>query len=179
MKETFRLPLTLALVCAACSFVLTCVHLKTREPIRQASRAKAFAAARAVLPSGCEVSESGGVFKASKGGKVAGYATLGRSSAGYGGELVLMVGIGSDGRLLGYSVVSSKETPGLGSQVGGESFRGQFTGQLAGGGTVDGWKVRQDGGAFDAVTAATISSRAAIEAIGDAVHRIEDAARVR
>ena len=68
----------------------------------------------------------------------------------------------NDQTISGYKVISSKETPGLGSKVSDSKFSEQFIGIRPKKKT---FKVKQDGGEIDAVTAATISSRAVIDAI--------------
>ena len=57
-------------------------------------------------------------------------------------------------------VFSSAETPGLGSRVGEDSFLRQFAGK-----TVEGLKLKRDGGSIDAISGATISSRAVVSAL--------------
>ena len=71
----------------------------------------------------------------------------------------MMVGVANDGTVTGISVISHTETAGLGavaaaSTSAGESFRGQFVGM---GGSVS---VTKDGGGVNAITGATITSRA-------------------
>ena len=71
----------------------------------------------------------------------------------------MMVGVDNDGKVLGISIISHTETAGLGAVAAattsaGEAFRGQFVGQS---GSV---AVSKDGGAMDAITGATITSRA-------------------
>lgn len=172
MKDLLKLSLTLTSVCATCALLLAFVHQKTKAPIEIAKRAKTLVAAQVVLPANSQVIETNGVFVAQREGQIVGYATKGTCPNGYGGPLELMVGVDAEGKLVGYSVVDSKETPGLGSQIADKGFKNQFVGKPTANNAVDQWKVRQDGGDFDAVTAATISSRAAIGAIQDAIRTI-------
>ena len=67
-----------------------------------------------------------------------------------------------DGTVSGYKVIHSNETPGLGTKVSEPRFKEQFAGIRP---KKHLFKVKQDGGGIDAVTAATISSRAVIDAI--------------
>ncbi len=106
-------------------------------------------------------------------GELIGIAVPGVSHKAYGGDMVLMVGIRSDGTINGIQVLTLKETPGLGTRVADEKFQNQFIGKGLGGDFV--WKVRKDGGSVDAITGATISSRAATEAIQNALERFERA----
>ena len=84
--------------------------------------------------------------------------------AGFGGQIVMMVGVDLDGAITGISVVSHKETKGLGSVMAentavGQAFRDQFVGQSGSLG------VDKDGGEIDAITGATISTRAVVNGV--------------
>ncbi|MCG8480112.1 MAG: RnfABCDGE type electron transport complex subunit G [Spirochaetales bacterium] len=112
------------------------------------------------------------LYPATRDGARVGTAVRSFSAAGYGGDLVVMVGFDSEGRVTGSTVLQHAETPGLGAKITEESFRAQFVGMRPG---VAPLAVRQDGGLVDAITAATISSRAFVEAINLA-WRVVDAA---
>ncbi|MBN2077873.1 MAG: RnfABCDGE type electron transport complex subunit G [Spirochaetes bacterium] len=82
--------------------------------------------------------------------------------AGYGGEMSVMVGFDlAAGSLTGIGITSHKETPGVGSRVTENAFTRLFVGR--GGG--DPIKVKAEGGVIDAVTGATISSKAVCAAV--------------
>lgn len=85
---------------------------------------------------------------------------------GFGGKIELMVGILQNGIINKVSVLSQAETPGLGANMVNDKFKGQFEGKDPQTFTL---KVKKDGGDVDAITAATISSRAVSEAIQKAV----------
>lgn len=146
MKKTFGLLVSLTLISGACAAVLAYVNNITRGPIA-ATAEKAREAARAAVLRGEE-----------------GYAAEGRSSEGYGGDIVLMVGFKKDKKtVISYKVIQADETPGLGMKLKAPEFAGQFSGR-------DGraLKVRKDGGDIEAITSATITSRAVCKAIADA-----------
>ncbi len=88
------------------------------------------------------------------------------SGKGYGGEVGLMVGIDvSDDKLLGVGVTTHAETPGMGARAKTEpGFTAQFKGLPA----IESFKVNQDGGAINALSGATITSRAVCSAATDA-----------
>ncbi|MBO7460024.1 MAG: RnfABCDGE type electron transport complex subunit G [Bacteroidales bacterium] len=92
------------------------------------------------------------------------------SKNGFGGKIELMVGMFSNGIINKVSILSQAETPGLGANMVNDKFKGQFDG-------VDPktfiLKVKKDGGDVDAITAATISSRAVSEAIKKAADGFE------
>jgi len=89
------------------------------------------------------------------------------SDKGYNGLIKLMVGLNTKGDIIGISVLQQKETPGLGTKMTSNSFLEQYKGK-----NPEKWKlkVKKDGGQTDAITGATISSRA----FNDAVQRAYD-----
>ncbi len=93
--------------------------------------------------------------------------------SGFGGGITMMVGILPDGTVSGISIVSHTETAGLGSiaaasNAAGEAFRGQFVG-LSGNLAVD-----KDGGDIDAITSATITSRAVVNGVNAALECVKN-----
>ena len=84
------------------------------------------------------------------------------SKNGFGGKIELMVGMLANGIINKVSVLSQAETPGLGANMVNEKFKGQFSGKDPKQFML---KVKKDGGDVDAITAATISSRAVSEAV--------------
>ena len=80
------------------------------------------------------------------------------SGKGYGGEVGVMVGIDvQDDKLMGVSVTTHSETPGMGARAKTDpSFVAQFKGLQA----KENYKVTQDGGSVNAISGATITSRA-------------------
>lgn len=91
---------------------------------------------------------------------------------GYAGEIRLLIGIQADGRLAGVRVTGHMETPGLGDYI--DIARGPWIQQFSGKSLTDpadaAWKVRKDGGAFDYLAGATVTPRAVIKAVNQALH---------
>lgn len=89
-------------------------------------------------------------------------------NASFGGDLTIMVGFDPDGNILGYKVLNTNETPGLGAKAG-EWFqkdgRGSIIGKNPSAGEI---KVSKDGGDVDAITASTITSRSFLRAVNAA-----------
>ncbi len=102
------------------------------------------------------------VYSAQVDGTTTSYAVKSYSKMAFGGEMWLMVGFTADGKINRISVLDQKETPGLGTKVDDDSFKGQFFGKDPGSFNL---KVKKDGGDVDAITAATISSRAYSDAV--------------
>lgn len=99
-------------------------------------------------------------YKMTKDGADAGYCVE-VGPTGFGGAVDTMVGIDGDGNVTGISVISaSSETPGLGARSTEPEFQAQFVGQV---GTEV--AVTKDGGSIDALTGATITSRAVSEGV--------------
>ncbi len=92
------------------------------------------------------------------------------SKNGFGGRIELMVGMLANGNINKVSVLSQTETPGLGANMVNDKFKGQFDGKNP---ATFRLKVKKDGGDVDAITAATISSRAFSEAVDLAVRGFE------
>lgn len=171
LRYTLRLTLTLLLISAVVAGALALVNQLTKPVIEQANIAKTQKAIEAVLPGGYDTQitnftdETGLVTKVYQGSQ--GYA-LEVQPSGFDGTVVLMVGVDFDGKVLGISVVSHSETAGLGAvsaadTAAGQAFRDQFIGQS---GQV---AVTKDGGTIDAITGATVTSRAICEGINAAL----------
>jgi len=90
---------------------------------------------------------------------------------GYNGEIALLIGINSDGSLAGVRVSAHKETPGLGDKIehAKSDWIARFKKLSLEVLPVERWKVKKDGGDFDAFTGATITPRAVVKAIAKAL----------
>ena len=157
-----RLALTLLVITAVVAVALAGVNSITAPKIEQLNAEKTQQAIEAVLPGGFDTQitdytdDTGLVTNVYSGAN--GYA-FEVTPAGFDNTITMMVGVDHDGKVLGISIVSHTETSGLGavaaaSTSDGESFRGQFVGMS---GSVS---VTKDGGEVDALTGATITSRA-------------------
>jgi electron transport complex protein RnfG len=104
-------------------------------------------------------------------GKLVGVAVYGVSHKAYGGDIKVIVGVLADGSINGIRILEHKETPGLGSRAAEPEFLSQFNGNGRTGEFV--WKVKKDGGSVDAISGATISSRAVTEAVDNALENFE------
>lgn len=150
------------------------IYLLTKEPIALAEQNAKTAALAQVLPSFEETSMQTltldeldiEVYTATAGGAVVGYAINTATMNGFSGLIRLMVGISPEGEVLNVNVLSHAETPGLGSKMTDEgnpllaSIQNKMLNDIV-------YKVKKDdkSGDFDSLTAATISSRAYVDAI--------------
>ena len=107
-----------------------------------------------------------GIYPAKRNGQTFAYLVEHTYPNGYNGSIRLLTGISVDETLLGVRVVAHKETPGLGDKI--ETRKSdwikQFTGLSLSNPTQDNWKVKRDGGVFEAFTGATITPRAIVTA---------------
>ena len=168
--------LCLTAVCLVCSTLLGVVYVITEQPIKDAAQKALQESVGKVLPQGGTLSDKleaslGGVsyeyYTSLSDNGILGYAVK-SSSIGFGGPLVLMVGVLPDGSVYNTSVLECNETPGLGAKCNSdESFISQWKGYKGV------FKVVKDGGDVDAITASTITSRAYAKAVESAVLFVE------
>ncbi len=102
------------------------------------------------------------IFPAKKDSEWAGVAIESFTTKGYSGFIGIMVGFKPDGTIYNTQVISHNETPGLGDKMMGDEFRIQFNNKHPENFNLE---VKSDGGDIDAITAATITSRAYCDAI--------------
>lgn len=151
------------------------VYKVTANPIAKANLNKEVNAVSLVLPEfnndpvkeQFKISVNGDsliCFPAKKDGKSIGFAVETFSDKGYGGMMTLMVGFTQDGKIYDYSTIELNETPGLGAKTV-DWFKKQMKGFDP---AKQKLSVTKDGGDVDAITAATISSRAFCDAVSKA-----------
>lgn len=174
MKSTLRnMVLSLGGFSAASALALGLCYNATIEPRRQAESDAANRAIEAVLPAfdnspAQEVVafDESKLYPAYKDGQLVGAAVETVTHDGFSGDISLIVGFAADGKLVNYAIMSHAETPGLGAKAGdwfkdpqgNRSILGS-DGELA---------LAKDGGSVDGITAATITSRAFINAVNKA-----------
>ena len=157
----------ITVIAAAC---LGAMNNATAEPIAASKKAKQEAAIKAVLPEFASVKEDNvnnqKIFRAyNANGEIVGIA-IETAELGFGGDITTMVGFDANGVLVEYSLLQHAETPGLGSKLT-DWFKVKSDIRGAGADKMP-LRVSKDGGEFDAITAATISSRAFLNSINKA-----------
>ena len=178
--------LSLGGICVLVSGILAVVNKVTTAPIAEAEmRAKVeairavapafdnnpFAEKLMVLPEG--ETDSLTVYPAKKGSTLVGFAIESYTQKGFSGLIRVMVGFDSEGRLVDFSVLQHSESPGLGSRIPEWYHEKSETGGIRDVRGLDmkasaPLTVSKDGGKVDAITAATISSRAFLDAVNRA-----------
>lgn len=175
-ESTFiNMVVTLFAVTFIASATLGGIYEITKEPIAKAKLNKKLKAIQQVVPefdndpnSEMYTIETDNaempleVYPAKQGGELVGVAVKTYTMKGYSGLIQLMVGFKPDGTINKISVLQHKETPGLGTKMAEASFKDQFYGKNPADFTLE---VKKDGGDVDAITAATISSRAFCDAV--------------
>ncbi len=169
--------LVLTSITLVAAVALGSVYNLTKEPIDASKRAKKENAIKEVLPPYDRLDEEEMVqieglvdpfyvYKAYQGEEFVGAAVQTYSKNGFSGEIKVMVGFDIKGNIVNYSVLEQKETPGLGTKMvdwfktekGKQDIRGLN-------GSKNKLNVTKNGGEVDAITAATISSNAFLEAV--------------
>lgn len=182
MKKITGLVVSLTVISAVCSGVLSYINEITRDPIAAVAGEKKKNAVRQVMPASvvsikavswkdesrndptCFVGEDSS-------GKTVGYAGIGSDPNGYGGVIELMVGFDASFGIVSYKALQATETPGLGTKLSSPEFMSQFSGKQADKSLL----VTKDGGKIEAITSATITSRAVCAAVVDAAAKIKAA----
>ncbi len=175
MKTYLRLVAVLTLTCLFWTALLASVNALTRDRIAAASQQREVDAARNVIPPDAPAPQlrpcgSGtNYLSLAADGSLVAAAIKTTSPNGYAGNVTLMVGLTAAGTLHSYELLEAAETPGLGSKIASPQFMSSICGKPL----TTRWLVTKDGGEIDAITAATISSRAALEAIAAAIAEFE------
>lgn len=182
-ESTFKnMVFTLTLIAAVAATCLGFVYELTKKPIEMSNLNKKLAAIKQVVPEFTNnpndemfrlptgEGDSLDVYPAKKEDVIVGYAVNTYTTKGFSGEITLMTGFRPDGTIINITVLDHKETPGLGTKMAEPLFRDQFIDKDPG--EVE-LKVTKDGGSVDAITAATISSRAFCDAVQRAYNTLQ------
>jgi Na+-translocating ferredoxin:NAD+ oxidoreductase subunit G len=173
--STFKnMVLSLTLISLGASACLGFVYQITKKPIELSALNKKLTAIREVVPAfdnnpdeemfrlPTGEGDSLEIYPARKDKNIVGYAVNTYTRKGFSGNVSLVAGFKPDGTIYNITVLEQKETPGLGAKMTGHSFKDQFNEKNPSSFPL---KVKKDGGNVDAITAATISSRAFCDAV--------------
>ncbi len=182
-ESTFKnMVLSLTLISLGASASLGFVYVMTKEPIEMSILNKKLDAIRQVVPDFTNnpneemfflptgEGDSLEIYPAKKYGEIIGYAVNTYTKTGFSGNISLIAGFKPDGTIINISILEQKETPGLGAKMTEPEFKDQFSNKNPSEFML---KVKKDGGSVDAITAATISSRAFCDAIQRAYNTIQ------
>lgn len=194
MPDWIRFPVVLTIVGVISAASLAALNSVT-EPKRKALKeSQSKEALSFVLPGAAEFKAAGEpaqyYIALDDKGAVTGYAIEGKSP-GYGGDIEVMVGVDTHFNITGIKVLSQKETPGLGDKVEEVSSKKTWGTVITGtnpdergltpwfqsqfGGSRTPVALKREGGTIEAITGATISSRATVDAVNHAVEGLRSA----
>lgn len=188
--------LVLGVFALVTALLLASTYLGTRERIAQSEKAAAQKALLEIFPDSSHdndiledtsaipahywptlgIKQGGEVHVARMHDRVVGFIIPAVAPDGYTGDIKLIVGVDTEGRIAGVRTLAHNETPGLGDKVDLKksewilSFNGKSLSLPA----PDRWKVRKDGGDFDQFTGATITPRAVVSRVYNALQYFRD-----
>jgi electron transport complex protein RnfG len=188
MKDTIKMVAALVIFATVACVGLAYVYEGTKPVIEERQKADLDAALKEIFPNADTFDEIAGglavgnsavrvdaAYSAKTGGQTSG-AAIQAASPGFNGDITVLIGVDSGGKVTGVKILANTETPGLGSNaakvnyyVGDKANQITFYGQYKGMTASDNIAVRQDGGQVTAITAATITSRAISLIVSEAV----------
>ncbi|MEO5345810.1 MAG: electron transport complex subunit RsxG [Magnetococcus sp. YQC-9] len=179
MPHFLKMGVVLMIVGLVATAILASVEDVTRAPIAQTQRQELLNSLAQVLPKGFDNTPEKDVvqlgdkrinrkakpvpfYRSRKGGAPHGAAFMVTAPDGYSGDIEILMGVDATGSVTGITIVSTKETPGLGDKIFKNNWLGAFVGKNLKNAK---WGVKKDGGEFDQFAGATITPRAIVNAI--------------
>ncbi|KXO13345.1 Electron transport complex protein RnfG [Moritella sp. JT01] len=177
----------LALFAFACTSVVAITNTVTKDRIAEQEQTQLLKIINQLLPENshdnnifqsCKLmtneallgtSEPQRIFTATKNNEPVGYAIEGIAPKGYSGNIKLVVGVDTVGKVTGVRILGHHETPGLGDKVEyrKSNWLDDFVDQTLTKENAHTWAVTKDGGDFDSFTGATITPRAVVSSVKD------------
>lgn len=179
LESSFKnMVLSLVTICLVAGGALAGIYGLTKETIEIQKEQKLQAAILQVLPEGCTIADAEiikgmTVYKGYIDNQWVGTAVE-TTENGFGGPVKIMVGFDADSKVINYQVLEHQETPGLGDKMGAWFKTDKGNQSILGKKANGAFTVSKDGGDIDAITAATISSRAFLNAINKAYEAFTD-----
>jgi electron transport complex protein RnfG len=172
MRNTLKLGAILMVICSVAAVLLSLVYGVTSVKIAENERIANEKKRKFVMPQAIKFEEKefdGETYHVgldAKGNEVG--SVIKAAPRGYSGPIKMTIGLLPDGSISAVELtkLDQQETPGLGAKVARSDFKDQFKGKKA-----DQLKLKQDNGEIDAITAATITSRAATEGVREKVEK--------
>lgn len=162
--------LSLVIVCVVAAVALAQVYRITRPTIEKQAAIELEASLRSVLPAAAtfEEAESATVWLGRRDDGTLAGIVFKVAPRGYGGPVPVVVGLDTAARVTAISVGAGgmRETPGLGMKAQDDWFRAQFAGRAG-----DETRLERDGGTVDAISAATITSRAVARGVHEGIEK--------
>jgi electron transport complex protein RnfG len=173
----------LVIISIIASALLAAVYVPTQEQVKANAQQARTEALAEIMPSADSFEPVHGESVNAEGereilyyraldssGNIVGYAFF-KVQSGSQGQIEVAGGVDSQfTKVAGMDVLQHSETPGLGAKITEPEFKSQFNGL-----PLDDLNLKNDGGQVDAITGATISSRAVVDALDTKIDSIEDA----
>ena len=152
------------MVCLVAGVLIAVVLNITKDKIEETEEAEVNMALAEIFPS-AEFVEENGYYRVLENENFIGYAAV-TEGIGPGGKIKLAIGVNLDGMIEGVHIISHSEA-GVYSMVAEENFLIQFKGK-----SLEEVKLRKEGGKIDAVTGATMSSKAVVTIVHDELQKL-------
>lgn len=172
LKDYLVPTVTLFVICLVATFLLGMTNQVTAPIIEQLAieteiKSRQVVFADAVSFGEAEILADGTSVVAAldESGNTVGYVVV-NAAKGYGGDIAVMTGVDIDGKVTGVNILSHAETAGLGAKAAEQDFRDRFVGLIKG---ITVSKDKAGENSIDAITGATITSRAVVEAVNAAI----------
>lgn len=177
-KENIMPVIVLVCICLIATLALAGTYRLTNPTITENQQKAADEARAQVLPEGDSFTEYdgklvSGVTECYIADNGAGMAVTAQYK-GYGGDVTVMVGIDSEGRVTGVTVTEHSETPGLGTKAMEADYLAQYDGVQEAAAS----HIKSDA-EIDAISGATITSNAVYCSVGEALAQFEECGGVR
>jgi electron transport complex protein RnfG len=189
LKNALRTGTILLVFALVGTAMLAFTHARTEPTITRSQQAEKLALINQVLPAALYdndllasqqdvapndllgTRQPSAVWIARRGGEVTAVVLEAIAPDGYSGNIALLIGVGIDGTVTGVRVTAHRETPGLGDYIvrSKSPWIEQFVGKSLTDPEAKYWKVAKDGGRFDARAGATITPRAVVKAVRNAL----------
>lgn len=169
LKEVARPALTLFIICFVMTALLAVTNQMTKSKVEEMKQQSEAQSRQIVLPDATVFETKDATYAVGKkGGDLVGYVFTTKAKS-YGGDLNVLTGISKEGKVTGVVLLSINDTPGLGLNAQKDSFRNQYKQAVP----EKGFTVIKSGdpkdGEIEAMTGATITSKAVTNAVNDAV----------
>lgn len=176
MRDIIKTTLPLLVICFVVALCLAFVNSMTKDTIIERAKSDAEIQRRQVMAEAksfeeindWQAKDESGIIReayaAYDGQELVGYV-FSAFPKGYGGEMKVTVGVGIDNTISGVKIGDNKETPGLGSKASEESFTRQYTGKQIQKEFQVVKHVPSDDSEIEAISGATISTRAVTNAV--------------
>ena len=170
--------IVLFLITGIAALILASVNSVTAPMIAENETKKQMTAMTTVLPDAEKFDELAdvakdngilGIYEGKKADETVGYAVL-VESMGYGGAISMVVGVDLEDKITGIDITSQSETPGLGANCTKDEFKNQFTGKTS---EITVVKSNSKDNQIDAMTSATITSKAVTKGVNAAVDAVK------